>query len=87
MRRATMPETKKRTRPLWRIAEDILANWQPPNYAAKPYILAMGQLSSIEEIYGADSARSIVQYFLSNANTWRGDHAKRIKAELREMLK
>jgi len=28
-----------------------------------------------------------VRYFLSNATTWRGDTARRIKAELKEMLR
>jgi hypothetical protein len=34
-----------------------------------------------------DSGRSIVAYFLSNASTWRGETAKRIKLELNKMLK
>jgi len=29
----------------------------------------------------------IVRYFLSNATTWRGETARRIKAELKQMLK
>lgn len=29
--------------------------------------------------------RSIVLYFLSNATTWRGDDARRIKAELKKL--
>ena len=33
-----------------------------------------------------NSAESVVQYFLANAGTWRGDDAKRIKAELKSML-
>jgi hypothetical protein len=44
-------------------------------------------LDSITDNYGADSAKSVVLYFLSNANTWRGEHAKRIKAELKGMVK
>jgi hypothetical protein len=38
-------------------------------------------------MYGQDSALSIIAYFLSNATTWRGDDARRLKAELREILK
>jgi hypothetical protein len=34
-----------------------------------------------------DGAETIVRYFLSNASTWRGEDAKRIKAELKSMLK
>jgi hypothetical protein len=36
---------------------------------------------------GFDSARSVVLYFLSNASSWRGDVAKRVKAELKAHLK
>jgi hypothetical protein len=32
-----------------------------------------------------DSAESIVAYFLSNAATWRGADARRIKAELKAL--
>jgi len=79
--------TKTEHRPLWKIAQDIQANWQNVNYAAKPYLAAMHDLDKISDSYGYDSAKSIVAYFLSNASSWRGDAAKRIKAELREMIK
>ena len=42
---------------------------------------------TIQENYFLDSAESIVLYFLSNAQTWRGEVARRIKKELKEMLK
>ena len=73
-------------RPLHEIARDIQANWPSVNYAAKPYLSAMYSLASVTEKYGHDDAKSIVSYFLSNASTWRGDHARRIKAELRRMI-
>ena len=75
------------TRSLSTIARDINADWRPINYAAYPYYAAMCQLGSIDENYYAESARSIVLYFLSNAKTWRGPVARQIKAELKEMLK
>lgn len=37
--------------------------------------------------YGAEHAMDVVSYFLSNAGTWRGAVAKRVKSELRTMLK
>jgi hypothetical protein len=37
--------------------------------------------------YGMDSGKSIILYFLANASTWRGDTAKRVKAELKAMGK
>lgn len=72
-------------RTLAEIARDIRANWPKVNYAAKPYLDAMGQLGAINENYYADSGKSVVLYFLANATTWRGDAARRIKAELKQM--
>lgn len=73
-------------RPLYAIAIDIRAHWPKPYFGAVPYIEAMRAVSSINEPYGVESARGLVLYFLANAGTWRGEHAKRIKAELRGML-
>jgi hypothetical protein len=47
----------------------------------------MSQLDSIKDNYGQDSGTSIVAYFLSNASSWKGETAKRIKLELNKMLK
>lgn len=53
------------------------------NFAAKPYLDAMCGMQSIDDVYGYDSGKSIVLYFLSNASTYRGENAKLIKAELK----
>jgi hypothetical protein len=74
------------TRPLDEIAREIWADWTKPYFGAVPYLKAMLQLRSIDELYGADDARGIVRYFLSNANTWRGETARRVKAELKALL-
>ena len=74
-------------RPLFEIASEIKKDWVKPNYAAKPYLDAMGSLTSVNDTYGWDSAKSIVLYFLCNANTWKGENAKRIKAELKSLTK
>jgi hypothetical protein len=74
-------------RPLHLIAADIAANWRPVNYAAAPYLDAMRSLATLADHYGCDPADHIVRYFLSNARSWRGEHARRIKAELNDMLK
>lgn len=73
-------------RPLFTIAADIKAHWAKPNYAAVPYLQAMEELVSITDMYYADTADSVVRYFLANAQTWRGPHARRVKEELRGML-
>lgn len=75
-------------RPLYEISRDISKDWgTKANFAAVPYIDAMRSLVKITDKYGDDDGESIVRYFLSNANTWRGETAKRIKAELKAMLK
>ncbi len=74
------------SRPLHEIAREIRRDWGAKvNYAAKPYLEAMSCLDSIRDNYYDDSARSVVAYFLANASTWRGETAKRIKAELKAM--
>ena len=74
-------------RPLYEIAADIRRDWKNVNYAAKPYLEAMAALNNINDKYYFDDAKSVVLYFLANAGSWRGDVAKRIKKELKEMSK
>lgn len=76
------------TRALSTIAQEITTDWhQRINYGAKPYLRAMHWLTSIDDTYGLDSGHSVVAYFLSNAQTWRGEVARRVKKELNGMLK
>ena len=75
------------TRTLSQIASEVRKDWKNVNYAAKPYLDAMAELNSINDKYYLDSAKTIVIYFLGNAQTWRGDKAKEIKAELKAMCK
>ena len=79
--------TKVATRPLYEIARDIKKDWKNVYFGAKPYLDAMATLDKVSDNYGWDSGRSSVNYFLANASTWRGDTAKRIKAELKAMVK
>jgi hypothetical protein len=74
------------TRPISTIAREIRKDWLKPNYAAVPYLEVMSELNAISDTYMHDSAEGIVTRFLSNATAWRGDTAKRIKAELKGML-
>jgi hypothetical protein len=73
-------------RPLHVIARDIRTDWKKPYFGAVPYLEAMACLSSIHGAYYQDSAKSIVAYFLANAGTWRGDTARRVKAELKGLI-
>jgi hypothetical protein len=72
-------------RSLSAIARDIRRTWPKIYFAAVPYLQAMAQLDGIDSDYGQDSAKSIVLYFLSNATTWRGEDARRLKAELKKL--
>lgn len=82
-----MPKTPQTPRPLSTIAAEIRRDWgEKVNYAARPYLDAMTELGAVEQDYGFDSGRSIVRYFLSNAGSWRGETARRIKAELKDMV-
>lgn len=75
------------TRQLYEIAREIQDDWRPKvNYAAVPYLEAMHELGDITDMFYGDSAKSVVLYFLSNAQTWRGETARRVKAELKAML-
>lgn len=75
------------SRPLNVIAREIYADWKKVNYAAEPYLAAMTQLESVNDNFYYDSGQSVVLYFLANAHTWRGETAKRIKKELKELAK
>jgi hypothetical protein len=77
----------KKTRSLNVIATEIMINWPKPYFGAVPYLNAMFALNSIDDHFGMDRGDMIVRYFLGNATTWRGETARRIKAELKEMLK
>ena len=91
--------TNSNVRPLYEIASEIRKDWTKITidkngkekrgkiyFGAVPYLDAMACLTSINDNYGWDSGKSIVSYFLANASTWRGDVAKRIKAELKKMI-
>ena len=80
-------EQQRSHRRLATIAHSILKAWPLMPENARVYVTAMRSLDSIKDKYGADDARGIVLYFLSNAATWRGEDARRIKAELKEMVR
>lgn len=69
--------------PIAQIADVIRRNWEKPSPYALPYLKAMFKLSSMSDTYGADDAKSIILYFLSNAASYRGPVAKLVKAELK----
>lgn len=74
-------------RKLHEIAADIRRTWKGVHFGAVPYLDAMATLETVDDRYGYDTGKSIVLYFLNNAGSWRGDDARRIKAELKAMVK
>jgi hypothetical protein len=69
------------------IAYDIKRVWAKPYFGAKPYLDAMTQLDNINSKYMYDDARSVIMYFLANASTFRGNDAKVLKQELKNLMK
>lgn len=68
------------------IAKDIRANWKNIYSVAELYLQAMEKIHSSEPdaAYFLEDAETQVMYFLSNAQYWRGEAAKRIKSELKK---
>ena len=88
---ATNPATTSTVRPLHVIAREIARIWGQQgtgvNFGAKPYLDALATLDNIYQNYGYDTAYDMVIYFLANANSFRGEDAKRLKAELKAIAK
>lgn len=75
------------SRSIYEIAREIRRDWPNVWFGAVPYLDAMCSLDRMSDDCGADSGKSVVIYFLSNATLWRGETARRIKAELKAMIK
>ena len=72
-------------RPISQIADEIIKDWKKPYFGARPSLAAMRYLSGPNDMFGADSAQSVLVYFLSNSTGWRGDTARRVKKELKQI--
>lgn len=80
---------KQNKRTFAEIAREIKQTWKNIYFGAKPYLQAMATINSSDKNapYMLETAEDIVIYFLANATYWRGEDAKRIKAELKSMIK
>lgn len=74
-------------RPLHVIADEITRVWPTVWYGAVPYLAAMRRLNTVTDSFYEDDGKTVVLYFLNNAKTWRGEDARRIKAELKALIK
>lgn len=79
------PDTLSRLT-LAELARRIREDWRNPYFGAVPYLRALYALDDVRDTYGADSASTIVAYFLANSAGWRGPVARAIKAELRRRI-
>lgn len=70
------------------IAKEIQGVWLNIYFGAIPYLDALLELDTTDPKapYLYETADNIVQYFLANARTFRGNDAKRLKAELKSMI-
>lgn len=86
-----MSQNGTQPRALDDISVEIRRDWSAQGKGVSPYaepwLYAMEGLKSINDSYYEDSAASVVRYFLANAGTWRGETARRVKAELNAMVK
>ena len=80
---------KQNKRTFAEIAREIKQTWKNVYFGAEPYLQAMLTIESSykDAPYMLELAEDIVIYFLANAQTWRGEDARRIKAELKSMIK
>ena len=69
------------------IAHAIAKDWQNISPYAADYLNAMKEITDIDGAYYADTAKSVVMYFLANASTYRGENARSYKALLKAMVK
>jgi len=79
-------EAKEAPRKISVIAREIKKYWPKPYYAAKPYLDAMMDINTTDDMVLNETGKDIVTRFLGNASTWRGPDAKRIKDELKAMV-
>lgn len=73
------------------IANEILKEWKNPSEYAQmyawPYLKAMTTLNTIHDKYILDDADEIILRFLCNAGSFKGEAARRLKKELRDLVK
>jgi hypothetical protein len=68
------------------IAREIQKDWVKISPYAQPYLEAMFSLNKVTDNYIYDSGKSIILYFLANAGSWRGEKAREIKKELKQIV-
>lgn len=77
-------------RPLYEFAQDIVSDYADRGKSvpecARAYVDPMSYLNQITDKFGYDDGDTVVIYALSNLTGWRGETAKRVKRELKQIL-
>ena len=79
-------------RPLNEIAMDIADDYLTGKSEtgqrahAAPYVKAMFHIASCYDMYGMEYGDMVVAYALNNLTQWRGEKARKCKAELKKHL-
>jgi hypothetical protein len=80
-------------KPLNQLAAEILVDWkESPSSAfyriqSMPYVEAMLTMRTCEDRYGLEWGDMVVARALNALHQWRGETARKVKAELNEHLK
>jgi hypothetical protein len=69
------------------LARMIRMDWKKVYFGASPYLGAMNSMNSVDDSYGMDDGRMVINYFLANASQWKGELARKIKKELNKRVK
>ncbi len=78
--------TKLSNMKICEIAQFIIDDWSKQGRVPKTYLEPMLSIDTLDDMYGADSASSVVAYFISSASSWKGDVAKVTKKHLTDLL-
>ena len=69
------------------IVDDFVVANRAMSYELAACVDAMPDLTHLHEPYLAERSSSVVACFMGSASSWRGERARRLKAELRGALK
>jgi len=73
-------------KPIKEYAKEILRDWKRPAIPAKIYLDAMLEIDQADDDYIFEKGAGILAYFLANAESWRGETARKIKKELNKIV-
>lgn len=72
------------------IANEILKEWKNPSEYARmyawPYLKAMTTLNTVKDKYYLEDGDEIILRFLTNAGSFKGEAARRLKKELKSLV-